>query len=871
MTPNYLPGAEIRRQFLDFFAQNGHTIVRSAPLIPADATLMFTNSGMVQFKDVFSGAEKRDYSRATTCQKCLRISGKHNDLEEVGRTPRHQTMFEMLGNFSFGDYFKEEAIRYSWKLLTEIWKLDVSKLWVTVHYTDDEAFDIWTKAVGVPEHRVQRLGDKDNFWSMGPVGPCGPCTEIHVDLGPTMGPEHPQGPAGGGNRYMEIWNNVFMQYYRHPDGTLDPLPRPSVDTGMGLERIASVIQGVTSNYETDLFLGLMNDGAEIAGKKLGVSEDTDTALRVLADHARACAFLVAEGIIPANLGRGYELRRVARRAARFGVMLGLDTEPFFYKLTDRVVERMSDAYPELAERRAFIQRVIRGEEEKFAVTRDKGLALLGTELQGTTTLSGDVVFRLHDTFGFPPDLTRLIAEEKGVGIDEAGYEERMNAQKAAGRAAWKGTGHEGVEEVYRELVDEKIGTEFTGYTVLNGQSEVLALISGGQRVGVLTGEGELVVAKTPFYAESGGQSGDVGTITVAGASFTVTDTQSPLPGLVVHRGHTTGSLTLGDDASLAVDPRTRGSSRRNHTATHLLHAALRTVLGDHVMQKGSLVGPNRLRFDFSHFTAMTKDELRQVEDLVYEQILSDVHVDTRVLPISEAKAEGAIAFFGEKYGDVVRVVRVPGFSMEFCGGTHAGSTGEIGLFRILSEAGISSGVRRIEAQTGLGAMEYIRDVVGASEAAAAVLRARPAELADAITKMQLENRALRKEIDDAKRASALSDADALLSKARDVNGVKVLAARSEVDRDAMREQADKLRDKLGSGVVVLGAVHDGKVAFLVAVTKDLAGSRVHAGKLAGALAEKVGGKGGGRPDFAQAGGSDVAGLDAAIEAAYTLV
>ena len=763
----------------------------------------------------------------------------------------------------------------SWKLLTDVWSLPVEKLWVTVHTSDDEAFDLWTRMIGVPEARVQRLGDKDNFWSMGPTGPCGPCTEIHIDLGESMGPAHPLGPGGGGNRYMEIWNNVFMQYERHADGSMDPLPRPSVDTGMGLERVSAVIQGVTSNYDTDLLRGLIDDGAEIAKIRFGANEESDTALRVLADHARACAFLVAEGIIPTNEQRGYVLRRIARRAIRFGVRLGMETEPFFHKLTDRVVDRFGAAYPELVERRAFISRVIRGEEERFAATRDKGFALLSGELDaGASTLSGDVVFRLHDTYGFPPDLTRLIAEEKGVGIDEAGYDERMKAQKAAGRAAWKGSGHEAVEEVYRELLGEGIGSTFTGYTALTGEAAVAALLSGGARVGVLTAgqEGEVVLPETPFYAESGGQVGDTGLLLGNGARFVVTDTVTPIHGLVVHKGHVeAGELEIGQAVRAEVDRGGRAGSRRNHTATHLLHAALRRVLGDHVMQKGSLVAPNRLRFDFSHFAAMTRDELRQVEDLVYEQVLADTHLDTRVLPIDAARAEGAIAFFGEKYGEMVRVVRVPGFSMEFCGGTHAGSTGEIGLFRIVSEQGISAGVRRIEAQTGLGALAHVREVASIAETAAAALKTRPSELVDTIGRTQDEIKALRKEIADSKRKSALSEVDDLVRTAREVNGVKVLVARTEQDRDGMRDQADKLRDKLGSGVVVLGGVVDDKVALLVAVTKDLAGSRVHAGKLAGQLAERVGGKGGGRPDFAQVGGSKIDALDGALAAAYELV
>ncbi|MCK6503754.1 alanine--tRNA ligase [Myxococcota bacterium] len=871
MSPAFRHGAQIRREFLDFFAERGHAVVPAASLVPDDATLMFTNAGMVPFKNVFTGVEKRPYSRAASCQKCLRVSGKHNDLEEVGRTPRHHTLFEMLGNFSFGDYFKEEAIDMAWALVVGHWGVDPGKLWVSVHHSDDEAYDLWTRKIGMPAARVIRLGDKDNFWSMGDTGPCGPCTEIHVDLGDSMGPAHPEGPGGGGNRYMEIWNNVFMQFVRHPDGSMDPLPRPSVDTGMGLERIASVLQGVTSNYDSDLLRQLMADGAEIGSVAMGRDEATDTALRVLADHSRACAFLVADGIIPTNEGRGYVLRRIARRAIRFGVRLGLGKTPFFHRLTDRVVEHFGGAYPELVQRRGFIDHVLRTEEERFAETRDKGLALLDEEMgKGGRILPGDLAFRLHDTFGFPLDLTRLIAAERGVGVDEAGFDRLMEAQREAGRAAWKGSGAEGTDAAYAAMAGEGLQVAFEGYTSLHAEGAVVALLHEGQRVPSLPAgaRGQLVTDRTPFYGESGGQVGDTGLVTAPGLRLSVTDTQKPADGLVVH--HVTveqGSVAVGDLVRLEVAGAARADTRRNHSATHLLHAALRRVLGDHVMQKGSLVEPRRLRFDFSHFQAVSPAELAEIEDLVNGWILENVAVDHRIMDLDQARAEGAMAMFGEKYGARVRVIRMGAHSMELCGGTHVERTGDIGLFSVTAEGGVSSGVRRIEATTGRGALAAMRGLRQAAEAAADRLHVKPTELTGAVEKLQGEVKALRKELEDARRADALAGVDGLLATARDVGGIKVLAARTEGGPELLREQADKLRDSLGSGVVVLGTAAEGKVSLLVAVSKDLAGSRVHAGKLVGALAAMVGGKGGGRPDFAQAGGTQPEHLDAALAAA----
>ncbi len=827
---------------------------------------MFTNAGMVPFKDVFTGKDKRPYTRVASCQKCLRISGKHNDLEEVGYTPRHQTLFEMLGNFSFGDYFKEEAIPMAWSLLIDELKMDRDRLWVTVHTSDDEAWEIWAKKVGVPESRIQRLGDKDNFWSMGPVGPCGPCTEIFYDLGPTMG-DCLRGPEGGTDRYMEIWNNVFMQFERFADGSMVPLPKPSVDTGAGLERMTSVLQGVTNNYDTDLLRDLMLVGARIAGVPVNASRDVEVALRVLADHSRACAFMVAEGIIPGNEGRGYELRRLARRAIRYGVKLGLGKEPFFYQVAEAVIDRFGEAYPELEERRKFVLEVIRGEEERFAETRDRGLTLLDRELEGQAngaTLPGEVVFKLHDTYGFPPDLTRLIAGERGVGVDLEGYERRMEQQRELGRGSWRGSGSAAVGALYHSLVNEGKTSAFVGYHQLQAEARVVALIRDGESVAWLgTGErGEVFVDRSPFYGESGGQVGDQGAITSGPhVHFMVEDTQKPAEGLLGHRGVLqSGPLRVGDAVTLTVDAGRRAGARRNHTATHLLHAALRTVLGDHVAQKGSLVGPDRLRFDFSHFKAVNDAELRQIEDLVYAEVLRNAEVKTDEMDIDTAKRSGAIAMFGEKYGDRVRVVSVPGFSRELCGGTHVSRTGEIGLFRFVSEGAVASGVRRVEAQTGLGALAVVRAGEAAAEKAAGLLRAPVSGLAEAVERLSAENASLRKTIEDAQRKEALAAADQMLARVVKVGDVSVLAAETSVPAASMRDQADKLRDKIQRGVVVLVATEADKVRLLVCVTKDLAGSTLHAGKLIQELAPLVGGKGGGTPEFAQAGGTNPAGV-----------
>ncbi len=868
-------GNRIRREFLDFFGGRGHAEVASASLVPDDPTLMFVNAGMVQFKDVFTGKETRDYTRATSSQKCLRVSGKHNDLEEVGRTPRHHTLFEMLGNFSFGDYFKEEAIAYAWELVDKVWGLDRDRIWVTVHHSDDEAWDLWHRKIGIPEARLQRLGDKDNFWTMGDTGPCGPCTEIHYDLGPSMG-DCTKGPAGGSDRYMEFWNLVFMQYERFADGSQQNLANPSVDTGMGLERIASILQGVTTNYETDLITGLMDVAAGVARLDMGqADEEAMTALRVLADHGRATAFMIGDGVIPSNEGRGYVLRRIARRAIRWGVKIGLGAEPFLFQVTDAVIDQMGEAFPDLRERADFIREVVKSEEERFAETRDKGLALLEEALGKVDggVLDGETVFRLHDTYGFPSDLTALIASEKGVTADMAGFAAHMEQQREAGRAAWKGSGAAGVDALWHAISEDIGETAFLGYDSLEGESTVTALVQDGARVDRLEdgATGVVFVAATPFYGESGGQVGDVGSIRAGVATATVTDTQKPVGALFAH--HVTvagGALAVGDTVQLRVEGPRRDAVRRNHTATHLLHAALRSVLGDHVQQKGSLVAADRLRFDFSHHKAVSADELTRIEDIVNREILANTAVAAEVMGIDAAKDRGAMSLFGEKYGDEVRVITVGGFSMELCGGTHVDRAGDIGSFRFLGESGVSAGVRRIEAVTGTGALALSRSHESIVSAAAAALRVPDSGLVDAIQKLQADLKAARKELEDARREAALSEADDLVSKAVDVGGIKVLAAEA-ADPKGMRDQADKLRDQLGTGVVVLGAKAGPKVTLLAAVTKDIAGKRVHAGKLVGALAAKVGGRGGGRPDFAQAGGSQPDQLPAALAAVVDAV
>ncbi len=871
--------AEVRQRFLDFFANRGHRVVDSSSLVPAnDPSLFFTNAGMVQFKDTFTGQESRDYRRATTVQKCLRVSGKHNDLDNVGRTPRHHTFFEMLGNFSFGDYFKEDAIRWAWQLLTSPpadggYGLDKGRLWVTVFEEDDEAEQLWIRVAGVDPARIQRMGASENFWTMGDTGPCGPCTEIHYDHGADLGPEG--GPATGSDRYVEIWNLVFMQFERFADGSMKPLPRPSVDTGMGLERIAAAVQGVRSNYDTDCFGPLMARAAALASVRFGQDPEVDTALRVIADHARATAHLVADGVMPSNEERGYVLRRIMRRAIRFGVKIGLK-EPFLWKVADAVIDHMGSAYPDLERRREFVREVVRGEEERFAETLDKGLALLDgalAPLPAGSSLPGTLAFRLYDTFGFPLDLTEIICAERGYSVDSDGFHQAMEAQRALGRAAWKGSGEQQVAQLWREIQGAHGETVFLGYDDDAATAQVLALVYEGQRVQSISAgqEGYLVVDQTPFYGESGGQVGDQGQLAGPGFNGTVLDATRPIPGLWAHRVRVDqGQLQIGQTVELRIDTARRAAIRLNHTATHLLHAALRQVLGEHVTQKGSLVDAGRLRFDYAHHKPMAEDELRRVEDLVYAQILHNHAVQQRQTSLDRARADGAMALFGEKYGDQVRVIDVPGFSIELCGGTHAQRTGDIGLFRITSEGGVAAGVRRIEAITGLTALAWVRSRDQALVEASRELRSPPEGLAEAIRKGVEDRRSIERELEATRRELARLKAGDLGSQARDLGGVKVLAAEFTGDPAALREEADRLRDTLGTAVVALGSRGGGKVQLVVTVSKDIAGKRFHAGEIIRAIAPLVGGGGGGRPDMAQAGGKDPDGLPAALAQVYTI-
>ncbi|MBN2798308.1 MAG: alanine--tRNA ligase [Deltaproteobacteria bacterium] len=867
-----MKSSEIRSRFLNYFAGHGHQIVPSGLLVPEnDPTLYFVNAGMVPFKDVFTGKEQRDYSRATTVQKCLRVSGKHNDLDMVGRTPRHHTFFEMMGNFSFGDYFKAEAIPMAWELLTGELGLDPARLWVTIFETDDEAFDLWRGEVGVPAERIQRLGEKDNFWSMGDVGPCGPCSEIHYDHGAAFGPGG--GPATESDRYIEIWNLVFMQYEQFADGRRELLPRPSIDTGSGLERVAAALQGVYSNYETDLFQGLIQRAAQEAGVRYGADRQTDTALQVIADHARASAFLIGDGVMPSNEGRGYVLRRIMRRAIRFGVKLGMD-KPFFHHITRQVMAEFGTPYPTLLERERFVDEVVQGEEDRFRLTLDRGMRLLEGELErlpAGASLSGDVAFTLKDTFGFPLDLTHIIAGERGVGVDESGFHAREEEQRQRGRAAWKGSGEAEVAALWHGLAAEHGKTSFTGYERLFDRSEVMALVRKGadgswEQVEALAQgqEGVAVLASTCLYGEAGGQVGDSGRISAQGLSAAVRDT-TRVAGLFLHHlSVEQGALQVGGQVEVSVDP-TRAAIRRNHTATHLLHAALRQVVGDHVQQKGSMVSGERLRFDFSHHRGLTDEQIQQVEDLVNAQVLANLPVSTELKDLDEARAAGAMALFGEKYDQQVRVVSVPGFSVELCGGTHVGRTGDIGSIRVVGQGSVAAGVRRLEALTGTEALLWDRARGRALEDASALFKTTPDGLVEAIGRLQGEKRRLEGELSALQVELARQAAGDLVSQARDFGGVKVLAA--EFDGD-LKEQVDRLRDQLGTSVVFLFANRGDKVQLVVAATKDIAGKRAHAGNLIREIAPLVGGGGGGRPDMAQAGGKDPSGIPSAIARAY---
>jgi len=874
-----LAAKDIRELFLDFYESRGHSRQPSASLVPQDdPTLMFINAGMVPFKRLFLGEETRSYVRATSSQKCLRVSGKHNDLEHVGRTPRHHTFFEMLGNFSFGDYFKPEAIESAWELLTDRLKLAPENLAVSVFTEDEEAYSLWRDGIGLPEAKIYRLGEDENFWSMGETGPCGPCSEIHIDFGETgRCTSKVCDPSCECGRWLEIWNLVFMQFNRDENGKMTPLPKPSVDTGGGLERWAQVLQQVETNYETDLFEPLIERGEELTGVARGSDPEKHVSLKVVADHARALTFLIGDGVLPSNEGRGYVLRRILRRASRHGVLLGTE-QPFIYQVADKVIDEMSGAYPDLIERRSFICGRIKREEERFLETLSKGLNLLEGEIEkltarGDQTLPGGMLFKLYDTFGFPVDLTADILADRGLSLDQAGFDHEMDAQRTRARAAWKGTGDTTVAEVYGRIVSE-VTCEFSGYEGLNGESSLRAILRDGEPVEVAGAgdEVELVFGETPFYAESGGQVGDRGLITGPKGEIEVRDTQKPVDGLIVHHGRVTrGEIHQGEVAQLKVDAANRHAIVRNHSATHLLHAALRKVLGPEAMQKGSLVDADRLRFDFTHDHGVTDAELEEIEDLANQWIAENHAATTRLLSYNDAVKQGAIALFEEKYGDEVRVVSFGACSTELCGGTHAGATGDIGLLKIVSEAGISAGIRRIEALCGITALHHVRAQERALRETAALLKVAPADVTERVSRLLEERKAARREreaLDASKRSGSVLD---LVDEAKQISGGKAVAGRVEgTDAKGMRGMIDDLRNKLGSSVVCLVTESNGKVLVAIGVTKDQI-DNYKAGDLIREVAGVMGGGGGGRPDFAQAGGKDASKIEAAIAKFYELV
>ena len=856
---------ELRQAFLDFFRDHDHEVVASSPLVPGnDPTLLFTNAGMVQFKDCFLGEDKRSYVRAASSQRCVRAGGKHNDLENVGYTSRHHTFFEMLGNFSFGDYFKREAIEFAWKFLTETLELPPERLWVTVFREDDEAADIWLKEIGVDPERFSRMGEKDNFWAMGDTGPCGPCSEIFFDHGPDVEGGPPGTPEEDGDRYVEVWNLVFMQFDRSADGEMKPLPKPSVDTGMGLERIAAVMQQVHSNYQIDLFAHLINTAADV----LGVKYEGQSSLHVIADHIRACAFLIVDGVLPGREGRGYVLRRIIRRAIRHGKKLGHDPL-FFHKLVQPLVEEMGDAYPELKKAQAHVEKVLVKEEERFAETLDQGMEILEESIANLDgkEIPGDVVFKLYDTYGFPVDLTADIARERGLAVDEKGFEQSMEAQRDRARAASK------FGAVESGSLKTEHDTGFLGYEGTEGKSKVVAMFADSQPVDQLeVGEdGAVILDATPFYAESGGQIGDSGVLAEGDISFTVNDTLK-IGNASVHYGSVqSGILKVGDTVDARVDAERRQAIRLNHSATHLMHAALRQVLGDHVTQKGSLVAPDKLRFDFSHYEPVTPEQLAEIEDIVNDEIRSNVVAETKLMSYDDAVESGAMALFGEKYDDEVRVLRFGDFSVELCGGTHVDRTGDIGVFKITHEGGIASGVRRIEAVTGKGALEWIDANQRTLGDVAGLLRGQPEQAVSKIEALMKRNKDLEKELAAAKQALVTGQAVDHSENIQEIDGIKVLATRMDgADAKTLRDAVDRFKDKLQNAVVVVGSVDDGKVRLAAGVTKNVT-DRIKAGDLIRPVAEQVGGKGGGRPDFAQAGGSNPDALDQALESVPTWV
>ncbi len=872
--------SEIRQTFLDFFKDKGHTVVESSSLVPIDdPTLLFTNAGMNQFKDVFLGMDRRSYSRAATAQKCVRAGGKHNDLDTVGRTARHHTFFEMLGNFSFGDYFKRDAIAYAWEFLTQVAKLPREKLWITIYTDDDEADALWQEVAGVNPERIIRLGEKDNFWAMGDTGPCGPCSEIHYDRGPEYACKAEVCGIGqcDCDRYLEVWNLVFMQYNRDESGNMTPLPKPSIDTGMGLERLSSLLQGVDSNFDTDLFTPIIKYIEAMTGTKYDRGE-AGFPFRVIADHSRACTFLISDGVLPSNDGRGYVLRRILRRAVRFGRLLGIE-EAFLYKNVDVVCELMQDAYPELMERKEFVKEVIKMEEQRFLVTINEGLKkvediIKTMKKEGRQVMSGAEAFMLYDTYGFPLDSAEDVAAENGVAVDRDGFNEQMNLQRERARLANKGGEAYARELIISELLTqiEAQATTFTGYDTLQDQSRLVALIKDGELVSAAQ-DGPIiaVTATTPFYAESGGQVADRGSITGRAGSMWVDDVQK-VGSWVIHVGNLKGTLTGGEDVALQVQQGPRLDTARHHTATHLLHKALQTVLGEHAQQKGSLVEPDRLRFDFSHLAALTEEELIRIEEMVNESIWQAYDVGATVKSLEEARALGAMALFGEKYGDTVRMVQVADYSLELCGGTHVKNTGQIGLFKILSEGSIGSGLRRIEAVAGRAALRYLQQIEQEIKQAASILKSSENEVSHRVEAVTRTLKEREREIDVLKAKIARSASEDLLSQSVKKGDSHILMAQlSGQEPDTLRQNAEMLKDKLGSAVVLLASANHDKVALVCFVSKDLVEKGLHAGKIVGEAARVTGGGGGGRPDMAQAGGREPDKIEAALEAARALV
>ncbi len=861
-----MTGNEIRTRFLEYFKQKGHTIVESSSLVPHDdPTLLFTNAGMVQFKRVFMGEEQRDYVRATTCQRCVRAGGKHNDLENVGHTARHHTFFEMLGNFSFGDYFKKEAIEYAWEFLTRELGLDPEQLWVSVFRDDDEAYELWEQIEDLPKGRIVRLGEADNFWAMGDTGPCGPCSEIHIDQGVEAGCGRPECAVGCDcDRFLELWNLVFMQYYRDESGKMTPLPKPSIDTGMGLERVAAVLQGKLNNFDSDLFTPIIDHIEKISGRRYKADSNDDVSMRVIADHARATTFLVSDGVLPSNEGRGYVLRRIMRRAIRFGRALGL-SGPFFAGVCALVADLMEEAYPHLRDARQLLGKVVNNEEDRFGETLDKGLAMLASEIErlqkeqgDRACIDGQFIFKLYDTYGFPVDIVRDVALEKGIAFDEAGFNAAMEQQREQSRKSWKGADVDHLDRGVLELLEQGRQSQFVGYSNREIHCTVEGIINERGELVERAGEGERVQVfspRTPFYAESGGQAGDRGAIIWDGGEMEVETARSPVEGITLHEGVITkGELQSGQAVTLAVAGDRRVATACNHSATHLLHAAMKRVLGDHVKQAGSLVEHDRLRFDFTHFSPVTPEEIQAIEQLVNSQIQQNIPVQTSLLKREEAIKEGATALFGEKYGDEVRVVSMGDFSKELCGGTHVQATGDIGFFKIISESGIAAGIRRIEAVTGDRALAWVQDLASQAAAISALVSGPLDQAAEKIESLLKRQKELEKEVAQLTARLALSDLDSLLNSAVEVDGIRVIGGQVKLDSPkTLREIGDKLREKMGSGVAVLGGEFGGKAALLALVSKDLTG-RIRAGDLVREVAAIVGGKGGGRPDMAQAGG-----------------